>query len=86
MRSQHGQTSLSPSSHGIACQVMNEARARNARTPNEAIYLNVIILFQPLLAQKGVVAWKIYLNKKWNDMMPMPTFDWNIVLHSGLRL
>jgi len=58
---------------------MNESRARNARTPNEAIYLNVIILSQPFLAQKGVVVWKIYLNKKWNDMMPMPTFDWNIL-------
>jgi len=58
---------------------MNESRARNARTPNETIYLNVIILSQPFLAQKGVVVWKIYLNKKWNDMMPMPTFDWNIL-------
>jgi len=29
--------------------------------------------------RKVKAEWNIYLNKKWNDMMPMPTFDWNIL-------
>jgi len=70
---------LPPSRYAISCKVMNEPRARNARAPNEAIYLNVIILCQPLLSQKGVLAWKLYHNRNANNMMPMLTFDWNIL-------
>jgi len=70
---------LPPSRYAISCKVMNEPRARNARAPNEAIYLNVIILCQPLLSQQGVLALKLYHNRNANDMMLVPTFNWNIL-------
>ena len=68
-----------PGRCAISCKVMNDPRSRNARAPNEATYLNVIVLCQPFLSQKEVFAWKLYHNKNPNSMMPMLTFEWNIL-------
>ena len=70
---------LPPGRCAISCKVMNDPHSRNARAPNEATYLNVIVMCQPFLSQKGFLAWKLYHNKNPNSMMPMLTFEWNIL-------
>jgi len=62
----------------MSCKVMYEPRSRNTKAPNGAIYPNMIVICQPLLSQKIVVACKLCHNMKSNDMIPMPTLDWNI--------
>jgi len=46
------------SRYAISCKVMNEPLACNARAPNEATYLNVIVLCQPLLIT-GMCKWEM---------------------------
>mmetsp|Transcript_98883 Transcript_98883/g.159408 ORF Transcript_98883/g.159408 Transcript_98883/m.159408 type:complete len:393 (+) Transcript_98883:579-1757(+) len=77
---------LPPGRYAISCKVMNDPRSRNSRAPNEATYLNVIVMCQPFLSQKEILAWKLYHNKNPNSMMPMLTFEWNILAFRGLRL
>ena len=63
----------------ISAKVINLPKNKWNREPNEAIYLNIVLLSQPLLSKKGAVALTIYHMKNPNGMQPQPTFKWCIL-------
>jgi len=62
----------------ISAKVINLPKNKWNKEPNEAIYLNIVLLSQPLLSKKGAMAMTIYHMKNPNSMQPQPTFKWCI--------
>jgi len=63
----------------ISAKVINLPKNKWNKELNEAIYLNIVLLSQPLLSKKGAVALTIYHMKNPNGMQPQPTFKWCIL-------
>jgi len=63
----------------ISAKVINLPKNKWNKEPNEAIYLNIVLLSQPLLSKKGAMAMTIYHMKNPNSMQPQPTFKWCIL-------
>jgi len=63
----------------ISVKIINSSKKKWNKEPNEAIYLNIVLLSQPLLSKKGAVALMIYHMKNPNGMQTQPTFKWCIL-------
>ena len=63
----------------ISVKIINSPKNKWNKEPNEAIYLNMVLLSQPLLSKKGAVSLTIYHMKNPNGLQPQPTFKWCIL-------